>query len=181
MTTSLEQAYISTTDTGSHAQLPGAPVVFTTQAEIREQLLSITRSTERLLTIWSDDLNSGLLDNPGFLEAIKRFVLARRHARVRILTRQLPVQSPDSGERQHALLAMAERLPASFEVRTLAHAGLDAAELLVSDERGVLYRIHMDRWDGMADINDPLVARFYTVQFDAAWRLAQPTDRSVGV
>lgn len=173
MTTSLEKAPISTADTGSHAQLPAAPVVFTTQAEIREQLLSLTRSAERLLTIWSDDLNSGLLDNPGFLEAIKRFVLARRHARVRILTRQLP----DHSAGQHALLAMAERLPASFEVRAIATPGLDAAELLLADDRGVLYRIHMDRWDGMAGLNDPLVARFYMAQFDAAWRLAQAGDR----
>jgi hypothetical protein len=174
MTTSLEKACTTTADTGSHARLPGAPVVFTTQPEIREQLINITRAAERHLAIWSDDLNSGLLDNPGFLEAVKRFVLARRHARVRILTRSLP-----SGE--HALLAMSERLPASFEVRTLINPGLDAAELLLSDDRGVLYRIHADRWDGMADVNDPLVARFYMAQFDASWRLAQPADRTVGV
>jgi hypothetical protein len=175
MTTSLEKAYATTADTGSHAQLPGAPVVFTTQAEIREQLVSITRATERHLAIWSDDLKSGLLDNPGFLEAVKRFVLARRHARVRILTRSLPAAGT------HALLTMAERLPASFEIRALINPCLDAADLLLSDERGVLYRIHSDRWDGMADVNDPLVARFYTTQFDADWRLAHPADRLVGV
>ncbi len=175
MTTSLEKAYATTADTGSHAQLPGTPVVFTTQAEIREQLVSITRAAERHLAIWSDDLNSGLLDNPGFLEAVKRFVLARRHARVRILTRSLPSAGT------HALLAMAERLPASFEVRTLINPALDAAELLLSDDRGVLYRIHKDRWDGMADVNDLLVARFYMAQFDTSWRLAQSADRPVGV
>lgn len=180
MTTSLEKAYTISADTGSHAQLPGAPVVFTTQSEIREQLLSIARSAERQLTIWSSDLNSGLLENPGFLEAVKRFVLARRHARVRILTPHLP----DMDQHRHALLVMAERLPASFEVRTIANPGLDAGELLLADERGVLYRIHMDRWDGMADLNDPLVARFYLTLFDAAWRTAVAVDlaadRSVG-
>lgn len=175
MTTSLEKAHATTADTGSHAQLPGEPIVFTTQAELREQLLNVTRAAERHLAIWSDDLNSGLLDNPGFLEVVKRFVLARRHARVRILTRSLPARGT------HALLAMAERLPASFEVRTLINPGLDAAELLLSDDRGVLYRIHTDRWDGMADVNDPLVTRFYMAQFDAAWRLTQPADKTVGV
>lgn len=177
MTTSLDQGPTLTSDTGSHALLPGIPVVFTTQTETREQLLGVTRSAEKQLAIWSTNLAVGLLETPGFLEALKRFVLARRHARVRILTR-IP---PESSEQTQALLAMAECLPASFEMRTLADAGLDAGELLVSDDRGVVYRIHTDRWDGMANQNDPLVARFYLTQFDTAWRSAVPTARSAGI
>ncbi|MGE0113507.1 MAG: hypothetical protein AB7T07_01275 [Steroidobacteraceae bacterium] len=178
MTTSLEQACTTSADTGSHAQLPGEPVVFTTQTETYEQLLGLTRSAVKQLAIWSTNLDSGLWESPGFLEALKRFVLARRHARVRVLTPQLP----DTGERRHALLAMAERLPASFEVRTAAQAGLDAGELLLADDRGVFYRIHVDRWDGMSDLNDPLVARFYLTQFDSAWRAAvpAPVEQSAG-
>jgi hypothetical protein len=144
-------------------------VLFTTQAEMREQLLTVTRTAERQLTIWSRDLNSGLFASASFLDVLKRFVLARRNSKVRILTSPL-----ESSERRHALLAMAERLPGSFEIRTTHSPCLEAAELLMADERGVLYRIHADRWDGMADIYDPLVARFYRVQFDTAWYVAQP-------
>lgn len=179
MTTSLERTCATNAETGSPPPPPGAPVVFTTQTELYEQLMGITRAAEKQLAIWSTDLNAGLWENPGFLEALKRFVLARRHARVRILTRQLP----GSSERRHTLLTMAERLPASIEVRTVVQSGLDAGELLLADEHGVLYRIHVDRWDGMADLNDPLVARFYLAQFDAAWRTALPAaglDRSAG-
>ena len=100
-----------------------------------------------------------------FLEALKRFVLSRRQARVRILTPQLSQAEP-----RHALVAMAERLPASIEVRTATHPALDASEMLLSDDRGVYYRIHLDRWDGMADQYDPLVTRFYLAQFNSAWR-----------
>lgn len=170
MTTSLEQAPSSTSDTGSHALLPSVPVVFTTQPEIREQLLSVTRCAEKQLAIWSTNLDSSLWETSSLLEAVKRFVLARRHARVRILMPQLP----EPGARKHALFAMAERLPASFEIRTVANAGLDAGELVLSDDRGVLYRIHSERWDGMANQNDLLVARFYLAQFDTAWRAAAP-------
>jgi hypothetical protein len=173
MNTSLEQAPSSTSDTGSHAQLPSIPVVFTTKHEMRDQLLNVTRCAEKQLAIWSDDLDKGLFESPAFLEVLKRFVLARRHARVRLLTPQLPT----STEHKHALLAMAERLPGSFEVRTIGDAPLDAGELLLSDDRGVLYRIHPDRWDGMANQNDLLVTRFYMTQFDAAWRAATPVER----
>jgi hypothetical protein len=173
MNTSLEQAPSTTSDTGSHALLPSIPVVFTTQPEMREQLVCVTRCAEKQLAIWSVDLDQGLFETPAFLEAIKRFVLARRNVRVRLLMPHLPA----STEHKHALLAMAERLPASFEVRTIADAPLDAGELLLSDDRGVLYRIHVDRWDGMANQNDLLVTRFYMTQFDAAWRSATPVER----
>ena len=166
MTTSLDQASTQSVDTGSHAVVPSPPVVCTTKNETRDQLLAVTRSAERQLTIWSADLNAGLFENPAFLEALKRFVLARRHARVRLLTSNLP----PTAEHRHALLAMADRLPASIEVRTIEHAPVDASELVLADERGVLYRIHADRWDSMASTNDPLVARFYLSQFDTAWR-----------
>jgi hypothetical protein len=149
------------------------PVVFTSEHEMREQLLLLTRYAEKQLAIWSRDLDKGLFEATLFLDAIKRFVLARRHARVRLLMPHMP----DSIDRQHALLTMAERLPASFEIRTAGDAPLDAGELALSDDRGVLYRIHMDRWDGMCNQNDVLVARFYMTQFDAAWRVATPLER----
>lgn len=169
---------IITTDTGSHLVLTSSPVLFTTQAEMREQLLTVTRTAERHITLWSRDLRSGLFDAPSFLDVLKRFVLARRNAKVRVLT--LP--SIVSAEPRPALLQMAERLPAYFEVRATDSAILEAAELLIVDERGALYRIHPDRWDGMADICDPAVARFYRVQFDTAWNHADSpsAEQAVG-
>ena len=175
MSTSLQQAPSTTRtrDLGSHIKLPSEPVVFTSQQEMREQLLNLTRSAEKHLAIWSADLDRGLFESTALLDAIKRFVLARRHARVRLLTPQLPT----SINTKHALLDMAECLPASFEVRTILDAPLDAGELLLSDDRGVLYRIHVDRWDGMSNQNDHLVTRFYMTQFDASWRIATPVER----
>ena len=158
------------TDTGSHVQLRSAPMLFTTQAEMREQLLTVTRTAERQITLWSSNLTSGLFESASFLDVLKRFVLARRNSRVRLLTR--PVVEHEG--RNHKLLAMAERLPGSFEIRTSVDTCLDAAELLMADERGVVYRIHTDRWDGMSDIYDPMVARFYRVQFDGVWNAALP-------
>jgi hypothetical protein len=179
MNSSLQQAPSSTgtRDIGNATKPPGMPVIFTSQHEMREQLLTLTRGAEKHLAIWSGDLDRGLFESVAFLGAIKRFVLARRHARVRLLTPQLPT----SIDTRHALLDMAECLPASFEVRTILDAPLDAGELLLSDDRGVLYRIHVDRWDGMSNQNDHLVTRFYMTQFDASWRIATPVERVTSV
>jgi len=171
MNTSLEQALanIGLRDAGA---LPGMPVVLTGQHEMRDQLLLLTRNAERQLAIWSLGLDTGLFETTAFLDALKRFVLARRHTRVRVLMPHMP-----SSEHRHGLLAMAERLPASFEIRTIDNAPLDAGELFLSDDRGVLYRIHMDRWDGMSNHNDVLVTRFYLAQFEASWSMATPIER----
>jgi hypothetical protein len=179
MSTSLQQAPSTThiRDIGSHTKSPSEPVVFTSQQEMREQLLNLTRGAEKHLAIWSGDLDRGLFESTAFLGAVKRFVLARRHARVRLLTPQLP----SSIDTRHALLDMAECLPASFEVRTIPDAPLDAGELLLSDDHGVLYRIHVDSWDGMSNQNDHLVTRFYMTQFDASWRIATPVERVTSV
>jgi hypothetical protein len=179
MTTSLYKAPAtnSSSDTGNHTQLPGTPVVFTCQHEMREQLLALTRSAEKHLAIWTLNLDKGLFESSLFVDVLKRFVLARRHARVRLLMPELPT----STDQKHALLSMAERLPASFEIRTIGNAPLDAGELFLSDDRGVLYRIHMDRWDGMSNQNDPLVTRFYMTQFDASWRIAMPIERAMSL
>lgn len=161
---------IITTDTGSHRVLTSSPVLFTTQAEMREELLAVIQSVERQICLWSRDLRSGLFESQAFLDALKRFVLVRRNPRVRLLT--LPTVA--AAEPKSPLLQMAARLPQCFEVRTSEQVTLDAAELMIVDERGALYRIHSDRWDGMADICDPGVARFYRVQFDTAWHQAMP-------
>jgi hypothetical protein len=166
---SLEIGRKITTDTGSHLVLTSSPMLFTSQAEMREQLLCLTRTAERQLTFWSRDLNSGLFKSASFLDVVKRFVLARRNAQVRILT--LPFT--EHTKLEHPLLLMAERMPLCFQIRTTDTCCLEAAELLMADERGVLYRIQADRWDGMANIYDPMVARFYRVQFDTAWNAAQ--------
>ena len=157
-------------DTGSHLKFQPGPVVLTNQQEMRRQLLGVIRSATKQVNIWSSDIHSGLFEHPGFIEVLKRFVLSVRQARVRILLSELPDQSTE----RHPLLLLAERLPGTFEVRTIEAATLDAAELIVVDDYAVLYRIHPDRWDGMSDINDPQVARFYLAQFNTSWRAAMP-------
>jgi hypothetical protein len=168
--TMIRDGYNSFIDTGSHLKFQPGPVVLTTQREMHRQLLGVIRSATRQVSIWSADIHSGLFEHSGFLEVLKRFVLSVRQARVRILLSQLP--DPDG--KPHPLLLLAERLPGTFEIRTIERHSLDAAELIVVDECAVLYRIHCDRWDGMSDISDYQVARFYLTQFNSAWRTAMP-------
>jgi hypothetical protein len=39
-----------------------------------------------------------------------------------------------------------------------------------------VYRVHLDRWDGVADLNNPPVARQYLDEFDEIWHASSPDE-----
>lgn len=150
--------------------------VLSTLLEMREQLLVVTRTAEHSLSIYTAALGSELYGQPAFLEALKYLVLARRYARVRILTDS----SVATNAPRHALLGMAERLPSLMEVRMIDAATLGPAEFVIADARALVYRIRNDRWDGMVDLNDAAVAKYYLGQFDSAWQAATAAEQDLG-
>src|SRR5437764_11741850 len=53
--------------------------------EMRAAVDAVAASAQRLMSIYTPDLEPDLYDQNGFLEIVKRFVLARRFAKVRVL------------------------------------------------------------------------------------------------
>jgi hypothetical protein len=39
-----------------------------------------------------------------------------------------------------------------------------------------VYRVHSDRWDGVADLNNPPVVRQYLDEFDEIWQASSPDE-----
>ena len=79
----------------------GGPL--STLAEVRAHVTAVTASARRALAIYTQDLEPLLYDHEPFLEAIKHLVLARSHARVRVLIAD-PMRAIRDGNR---LVAMA--------------------------------------------------------------------------
>ena len=100
------------------------------------------------------------------IEVIKRFVLSHSFAKVRVLLRD-HTRNTGSGSR---FMSMARRLTSYLELRILVpqfhHL---TASYCIADDRGIVYRMRSDRWDGIAAVNSPPVARQYLQDFDAAW------------
>jgi hypothetical protein len=67
--------------------------------------------------------------------------------------------------------AMAKRLTSYLEMRIVPteHFHLTSS-YCIADDRGIVYRLRADRWDGIAAINSPPVARQYLQEFDQAWQ-----------
>jgi hypothetical protein len=134
--------------------------------EMRAAVDAVAASAQRLMSIYTPDLEPDLYDQNGFLEIVKRFVLARRFAKVRVLL-------SDSGRvlrDNNRFIAMGRRLTSCIDIRPVIGAARPrASAYLIADDRAIVYRVHSDRWDGVADLNNPPIARQYLDEFDEIW------------
>jgi hypothetical protein len=142
-----------------------------TVADNRDAALELARSARRSLVIFSHDLEPALLDQPGFVEEVRRLALSGRYARVNILLKDSTRAIRDG----HRLLGLVRRLTSYMEIRKPHPDYMDINEsFIVADEHGVMYRTLADRWEGIFDLDDPLRAREKLRLFREIWERSQP-------
>src|SRR5262245_9650861 len=143
--------------------------------EMRAAVDAVAASAQRLMSIYTPDLEPDLYDQNGFLEIVKRFVLARRFAKVRVL-----LSDPNHLLRDNnRFIAMGRRLTSSIDIRpAVGVAQQRARAYLIADDRAIVYRVHADRWDGVADLNNPPIARQYLDEYDEIWHASAPDELS---
>ncbi|MFZ0501000.1 MAG: hypothetical protein WAU49_21985 [Steroidobacteraceae bacterium] len=145
--------------------------VLTTLAEVRSAVCQVAGLAQRLISIYTPDLEPDLYDQTAFLEVIKHFVLARSFAKVRVLLAEPTRVMRDSNR----FVAMGRRLSSCIDIRYVAaEARQRASAYLIADDRAIVYRMRSDTWDGVADINNPPVARLYLQEFDHIWDSSAP-------
>ena len=140
--------------------------VLTTLAEVRTAVNEISATAQRLISIYTPDLEPDLYDQTPFLEVIKHFVLTRSFSKVRVLLAEPTRVMRDSNR----FVAMGRRLSSCIDIRYVAaQSPQRASSYLIADDRAIVYRMRADTWDGVADINNQAVARVYLQEFDQVW------------
>ena len=140
--------------------------VLTSLAEVRAAVNEIAATAQRLISIYTPDLEPDLYDQTAFLEIIKHFVLTRSFSKVRVLLAEPTRVMRDSNR----FVAMGRRLSSCIDIRYVAaQAPQRASAYLIADDRAIVYRMRADSWDGVADINNPVAARLYMQEFDQVW------------
>jgi hypothetical protein len=161
----------------SSRQGPETLSVLTTLPEVRTAVNEIASGARRLISIYTPDLEPDLYDQTSFLEVIKHFVLTRSFSKVRVLLGE-PTRVVRESNR---FVAMGRRLSSCIDIRYVAaKAPQRASAYLIADDRAIMYRMRADTWDGIADINNPPVARLYLQEFDAIWN-ASAVDQGLRV
>lgn len=145
--------------------------VITSLAEARVAVDSAAASARRMISIYTQDLEPDLYEQSGFLELIKSFVLSRSFSKVRVLLVNPGRVMTDTNR----FIGMGRRLSSHIDIRYVAdHTPQRACAYFIADDHAIVYRLRADTWDGIADLNNPAVARLYLSEFDAVWNASAP-------
>jgi hypothetical protein len=158
----------------------GTRSILSTLDEYRAAVAEIAKCANRSLAIYTPDLEPQLYDHDLFLEPLKRLVLARSHARLRVLISD-PARVVREGNR---FMQMARRLTSYIELRNVPpEFRNNPAAFIIADGSAIAYRQQCTRWDGIVEYDDKQVVRRHLAYFDEVWAvsLIQPELRATAV
>lgn len=149
----------------------GVRSIIATLDETRAATQQVALAARRLLTMYTQDLEPAVYDQPQFLETVKKMVLSRSYAKVRVLLAD-PSRVIYEGSK---FVHLARRITSHIEIRHVKASRRDnQAAFLIADDRALVYRLQASRWDGIVDMNDASVARRYLNYFDEVWIASEP-------
>ena len=158
----------------------GSRSILSTLDEYRATVAELATRAQRSLSIYTPDLEPQLYDQDSFLEPMKRLVLARSHARLRVL-----ISDPARVSREaNRFMQMARRLTSYIDLRNVSpEYRNNPCSFIVADDKAIAYRQQASRWDGIVEFNDVALVRRYLAYFDEAWAgsLIQPELRATAI
>jgi hypothetical protein len=134
--------------------------------ELRSAIVDIVSRASRTLAILTPDLEPEIYEHVDFLDTLKRFVLARSFARIRVLITQ-PERTMKSGNQ---FVQVGRRLNSYIEFRSLASRLRPVNEAYcITDAKALVYRADYSTSEGMVDTFAPEIAKLYLTQFEKLW------------
>jgi len=148
----------------------GVRQVLSTIEDVRAAIVEIVGHANRGLTILTHDLEPQIYDHDDFLETLKKFILSRTFARVRVLILD-PNRVIKTASR---FVTMGRRLNSYIEFRSVKPEYRTHSEAFcIADEHALVYRARAESWEGMSDTYEPAVARIYLSTFDTIWNACE--------
>jgi hypothetical protein len=158
----------------STASRPGPSASMTVVNSLEEMQTVVNRiaaSAQRLMSIYTPDLEPHLYDQTEFLDIVKRFVLGRNFAKVRVALGDGSRLLRDGNR----FVAMGRRLTSYIDIRVMqTPVPQSAAAYIIADDRAIALRTSTQAWDGIADFNNPPIAKLHLAEFDSVWTANQP-------
>ena len=143
--------------------------VLTDRDEVRAAVAELIGHAERGLSILTQDLEPEIYDHDIFLEKLKKFILARGFARVRVLI----VHPERTMKLGNEFVTMGRRLNSYIEIRHAKPEFRDCLDAFcIADDRAIVYRPDAQRWDGMLAL-EPELAQTYLERFDQIWQACE--------
>jgi len=135
--------------------------------DTRDAVTQLASQAERCIAIYTPDLEPGIYDNEDFLAVLKKLVLSKRYARVRVL-----IQNPGKTNRSgNKLVAMARRLNTYIEFRNVdpKYREKHQEAYLIADDKALLLRASSGKWEGIVGAHEPAIAQRQLEIFEEIW------------
>lgn len=164
----------------SSLEVAGTRSILSTLDEYRSAVAEIAKRANRTMSIYTPNLEPLIYDQDMFLEPLKRLVLARGHARLRVLISD-PARVVREGNR---FMQMARRLTSFIELRNVPPEFRDnPAAFIIADASAIAYRQQCSKWEGIVEFNDQQIVKRYLAYFDEVWAvsLIQPELRATAI
>ena len=143
--------------------------ILVSRDEVRAAVAELIGYATRGLAILTQDLEPEIYDHEIFLERLKKFILARSFARVRVLI----VHPERAMKLGNQFVTMGRRLNSYIEFRHVKPELRDCHDAFcIADNEALVYRADARRWDGML-AQDPAVASAYLERFDELWHACE--------
>lgn len=154
--------------------------VLTNLDEYRAAVAEIATRANRTLSIYTPDLEPLIYDHDLFLEPVKRLVLARSHARLRVL-----ISNPSRVSREsNRFMMMARRLTSYIDLRNVTPEYREnPLSFIVADDKLIAYRPQSSTWEGVIEFDNVAMVKRHLAYFDEVWASSQiqPEMRATAV
>jgi len=149
---------------------PVGHVVLERSEEHYATVLDMLQSTHRSVHIFSRRLDGKLYDTREFAETVARLASRQPRVRFRILLQEIDPLIKYG----HRLIELARRLTTAIEIRAVHPDYRYYNEaFMVFDERRIIHRTLANRYEGIANDNDPDLARKLLDFFIEVWEVSQ--------
>lgn len=157
--------------TAEQSKKKGVRQILSGVDEVRAAVVEVTGLANRSLSILTHNLEPEIYDHDDFLDTLKRFILQRTFARVRVLIVD-PTRAIKTSSR---FVNMGRRLNSYIEFRNVKpeFRGEHPEAYCIADEQALVYRARATSWDGMSDTHAPAIARHYLTTFEAIWQACE--------
>lgn len=141
-------------------------------SELAELTLAVIQGGRRELVIYTRDLDPVQLGRSGALDALRRFVIATRDAKIRILTHDLR----RAIQEDHGLIALTQRLSSHVSIRVIEQEPdvQYASAFILNDRGGYVFRPIATRSEATACMRNRSRQRQLLRYFNEVWERSRP-------
>ena len=137
----------------------------------RNAAIALARQAKRSIDIFTHNLDKRIFDDKDFVEAVKYLVIGNSHAQLRVI-----VQDSNRAVKQgHRLFNLGQEIPSKIKFQKPDDEFMNTSNTyMLVDGTGLLLRRQHERYKGIANFNDPKLARELQAQFERAWESSEP-------